>query len=105
MTAPYTQRLPALELEIKRATPDVPDDGKYYVLAKGQILGAFPSLKRAQERYKKYVEESGYQPPAKPKLTAEELVRREDLHRDIDRTAAYWADAHKFRRGGKLRHR
>ena len=106
MNERYIQRLPALNLAIKRNTPDVPPDGRYYVLLDGTTLGVFPNLKRAQERYRQHIAETGYRAPAPDPLSKDELVRREDLERDMQRTANYWADSHQHRGGGgKLRYR
>ncbi len=65
MAEPYTQKFPALDLEIRFETAGVPADGKYYVLVGGEVIGAFPRLRNAQERYKRYIDESGWRPPPK----------------------------------------
>jgi hypothetical protein len=73
MTEPYIQKFPALELEIRRNTSGVPSDGKYHVLFEGRILGSYSTLRKAQERYKQCIEESGWQPAPKSKVTADHL--------------------------------
>lgn len=72
MAEPYIKWFPALDLEIRYETAGVPADGEYYVLVGGEVTGAFLRLRKAQERYKRYVDESGWRPPRKGELSPED---------------------------------
>jgi hypothetical protein len=93
----YRQAIPDLSLSIEKATDKVPPDGKYYVLQNGKVLGAFRSVKQAQDLYRKVVQESGYQPaPVATGKTASEIATENFLAtKDL-----YWAESHKYRGGG-----
>ncbi len=47
----YRQYIPDINLAIERYSDNVPQDGKYYLLQNGQVLGVFKSLKQAQELF------------------------------------------------------
>lgn len=65
-------------ISIEQGTGKVPDDGKYYVLQDGEIVGSFKSLKEAEETYRKLVEEKALPPlEAPPKLSTEQLLAKE----------------------------
>lgn len=93
----YRQYIPDLNLSIERYTEQTPNDGKYYVLQNGEVLGSFRSLKQAQEIFKKVVQESGYKPsPPKRSKTTSELM----TERYMEAKELYWADSHRYRGGG-----
>jgi hypothetical protein len=96
-TESYRQAIPDLNLSIEKATDKVPDDGKYYVLQNGKVLGAFRNLKQAQVLYRKIVQESGYKPtPVTTTKSAAEMATENYLAaKDL-----YWAESHKYRGGG-----
>ena len=73
---PYRQALPALALSIERHTPDVPDDGAWYLLKDGQQIGRFRSLKAAKEAWDAVVASSGWS-PMKRAVDADEALARE----------------------------
>ncbi len=94
----YRQTIPELELSIERGTNRVPEDGRFYVLRNGEVLGAFRSFKKALELYKRVVEESGYRPPPVEKQS----LSQQAVARYLDAKDLYWAESHKYRAlGGK----
>jgi hypothetical protein len=74
--APYRQALSALELSIERYTPDVPDDGAWYLLRAGQQIGRFRSLKAARETWNAEIAASGWT-PTKRRIDPDEALARE----------------------------
>jgi len=99
----YKQSIPYIGLSLERATSNIPRDGYFYVLLRGEIKGKFRSLKRAQLVYKALLQESGYKPP-----TTDVKVdpAQETVDRYFDRLEAYWSNSHKYtRRGGKTMYR
>ena len=93
----YRQSIPDLNLSIERATEAVPDDGKYHVLRSGELLGSYRILKRAQEVFRRVVQESGYAPkPSDSGKTASEML----TDRYMEAKDLYWSDSHKHRGGG-----
>lgn len=96
----YKQYIPDLQLAIERFTPDVPPDGKYYLLRDGKVVGVYASLKKAQEKFRQIVAESGFVPKKaeRPTKSASEI----DIERYMEAKELYWAESYRFReRGGK----
>ena len=101
---PYRQAISALELTLERGTPNVPQDGYYYVLLKGQLRGRFRNFKQAHAEYKAILHESGYV-PAPPEAPGRDAVP-EAVRRYMDELEEYWLNSHKYkRRGGKTMYR
>ena len=73
----YRQGLEEHQLFLIQGTPEVPDDGYYYVLFQGEIAGRFRSLKQATSRYQELRKQLNLKPREVPKLTVEELRQRE----------------------------
>ena len=94
---PYRQYIPDLQLSIERNTQAVPDDGKYYVLNQGRVMGGFRSLKQAQALFKQVVEEQNYAPTSSlPTKSVSEMQNE----RYMEAKSFYWANSHKYRGGG-----
>ncbi|MEX1195068.1 MAG: hypothetical protein WD904_04675 [Dehalococcoidia bacterium] len=96
----FRQSVAAIDLSIQRATPDVPDDGWFYVVFQGLIKGRFRQKKQAEILYKGILNETGYKPdPPAPSS------RNEAVEGYLDEVENYWLDSHKHtRRGGKGRY-
>lgn len=63
-------------ISIEQGTGKVPDDGKYYVLQDGEIVGTFKSLKKAEGTYKKLIKEKRLPPLETPaKLSREQILK------------------------------
>jgi hypothetical protein len=73
----YRQGLEEHQLFVLQGTPEVPDDGSYYVLFRGDVVGRFRSLKQATARYQELRSRLNLKPREVPKLTVEELRQRE----------------------------
>lgn len=98
--SPYKHFIPKLDLSIERNTEQVPKDGKFYLIRQGQIIESFISIRKAEERFRQLVKESGYKPevsPNKPMSASEEGIARY-----LDEKDLYWAESHKYRgKGGR----
>lgn len=73
----YKHFIPKLNLSIERNTDQVPNDGKFYIVRDGHAVEGFRSLKKAEEKFKQIVEESGYKPevlPAKQRYASAEAA-------------------------------
>lgn len=96
----YRHIIPQLNLSIERNTGKVPNDGRFYIVRDGHIIESFRYIKKAEERFRQLVKESGYKPdvsPVKPWSAADE-----ELERYLDAKELYWAESHKYReKGGK----
>jgi hypothetical protein len=96
----YRHYIPALDLFIERGTSRVPGDGKYHVVYKGKIVGSFRSRKKAEQKFRQLVEESGYKPDtsiAKPVDPSQEALERYSLEKAI-----FWAEGPKYKgKGGR----
>jgi hypothetical protein len=96
----YRHIIPQLNLSIERNTAKVPNDGRFYIVREGQIIESFRSIKKAEEKFRQLVKDSGYKPkvsPTKPRTAADE-----ELERYLDAKELYWAESHKYRgKGGK----
>jgi hypothetical protein len=76
----YRQVLPDLELSIERHTENVPPDGHWYLLRRGETMGCFRSLKAAQAAWNEIVSESGWKPKTR-ELNLSDIHRREQIER------------------------
>lgn len=105
----YRQYNEKAAISLEQGTAGVPDDGRFYLLRSGEVVEAFPSLKRAQAAYKRLVDEvlalirsanaEGAEGEAKEKRLD---AVKESTERFLDAKDAYWANSHKYRRGGRL---
>jgi len=97
----YRHFIPQIDLYLERNTSRVPNDGKYYISYKGQIIESFRSPKKAEEKLKQLIAESGYKPEgaiSKPNEIDEAMDRYFFLKE------LYWSESHKYRvKGGKGR--
>ena len=94
----YKRELPRVELSIERATESVPNDGRFYLVWRGKIIGDFSSEKLALQRYKEILAEVGFE----PEETKGEQVSpaQERLDQYFYAKEVYWAESHKFREKG-----
>jgi len=97
----YRQSLESIGLSVERLTPNVPDDGWFYVVSKGKTKGRFRSLKQALACYKELVAESGWKPPVVAKAKVDPSV--EAVERYMDELGDYWGSSHRHRRPGVKR--
>ncbi|HEX78015.1 MAG TPA: hypothetical protein G4O03_06350 [Dehalococcoidia bacterium] len=96
----YKHSIPKLNLSIERNTSQVPNDGKFHIVYDGCIVASFSSIKKAEERFRQLVQESGYKPEAPP--TRPISARHESIERYLDAKDEYWAQSYKYRgKGGK----
>jgi hypothetical protein len=99
----YKRCIPEIKLSIEKGTKEVPNDGKYYLLVDGQIVEKFTLLKKAEGKFKEFVEAIGYKPKllqdVKPK------PRDETIDRYMIAKSIFWAEGPKYRdkrgRGGR----
>jgi hypothetical protein len=102
---PFIQCLDGLDLTIEKATPRTPDRRQFHVFYDGQLVGSFGTLAAARLAFLKLRDESGWTPPSRRELTAEERLEREMRARDRLTYLDYWASSHKFRGGGRPKRR
>jgi hypothetical protein len=87
---------------IKRATEDVPNDGRFHLVRNGQIVASFRTERDALLPYREAIQQSGWVP-------AEKVQGRVDISAVVaDQAAAaaedFWHESSKHRRrGGKGR--
>jgi hypothetical protein len=103
--APFVQRLEGLDLSIEKATERTPDRHRYHVFLEETLVDSFRGLPAAQERFRKLRDESGWKPPDREQLTAEEKLRRQQAAKDRLDYLEYWGTSHQFRGGGKPKRR
>lgn len=102
----YRQYISEIGLSLEQNTPSTPQDGKYYLILKGRILGSYNSQKRATEAYKKMREKLGYKAlKTQTKTERKQVIQAEDMERFFERYNRYWGSSHTFRKGGKLANR
>jgi hypothetical protein len=108
MPTPYRQYRDDVGLYIERYTPRVPQDGKWYVILKDEIAGAYRSLKAAQERYRALLQEMNYNPASSEpssSIDLAEALRREAQDEFIARHQVYWATTSGKTSGGRFANR
>ena len=100
----YRRSIPAIGLSLERGTPNVREDGYFYVLVEGEVRGRFRTMREAEAMYKELLKESGYKPPEP--AAAQVDPGREAVERYLDELGLYWSESHKHtRRGGKTMYR
>jgi hypothetical protein len=77
---PYRQTLAELELSIQRYTDAVPDDGGFYLLRGGEILGRHRTLNAAQEAWLRVLRETTWKPEPR-QIDPADARRREQAER------------------------
>jgi hypothetical protein len=103
MSEPFVQRIAGLDLTIEQATARTPDKKQFHVFRDGELVGSHKKLADAQAQFKKLRDESGWSPPPKPELTAQEMmVREREMHQRLAHFE-YWSNAGSFRGGGRPR--
>lgn len=95
----YKRELPKVGLSIERATENVPNDGRFYLVWHGKIIGDFSTERLALQRYKKILAEVGFEPE---ETEAEQVSPSQEwLDQYFYSKEIYWAESHKFQeRGG-----
>jgi hypothetical protein len=73
----YRQALEEHGLSLEQGTPTVPNDGCYYVLRKGEVVGRFKSLRAAQAFYAEQKKGLNLQPVKPPPVSIDELRHHE----------------------------
>ena len=100
----YRQAIPAIELSIERCTSQVPDDGYYYVLLRGEVKARHRLLRVALAQYKAVLQESGWRPEPPERQDVDSAP--EVVERYMDELEDYWNSSHRHsRRGGKAMYR
>ena len=92
----YRQYVPTGELSLERNTGKVPNDDWFYVLQDDVVVGRFKSFKEAQQDY--ITRRSTLALPSvasKDSTTLSNTLDQYFLDKEL-----YWAESHKFRRGG-----
>lgn len=94
----YKRELTEVGLSIERATENVPNDGRFYLVWRGKIIGDFSTEKLALRRYKEILAEVGF----KPQEIKEEQITpsQERLEQYFYAKEVYWTESHKFREKG-----
>ncbi|HHW15178.1 MAG TPA: hypothetical protein GXX28_09635 [Firmicutes bacterium] len=105
----YRQYNERVGVSLEQGTPAVPDDERYYLRRGEEIVGSYPTLKRAQTAYLKLVREelarmTASSPADSVSASSEKKVDpvKESTERFLDAKDSYWSNAHKYRRGGRL---
>lgn len=102
----YKQGVPAIDLFIERGTDRVPQDQRFHVIETGAVIGSFRTLRAAQRLYQERLTALHFAPTPAAVISTDEQLRRENLERDLLRSASYWAESYRHGAGGgKLRHR
>ena len=96
-TGSYRHFIPQLNLSIERGTARVPSDGRFYLIRDGVIIDSFRSIKKAEEKSKQLVRESGFrlETDKRPINAIEESMERYQMTKDI-----FWAEGPKHRKTG-----
>lgn len=84
----YLVKMERASLSIEQGTPNVPDDGKYYVVHQGYVAGKYKSLKQAQKLYKKILSELNL--PPLPGMSPEEqkaIQLKQSSYESVDKMA------------------
>ena len=95
----YRHFIPQLTLSIERNTLNVPNDGRFYLIRDGCIIDSFQSIKKAEERFRQLVKETGFKPEVaeQPGSAIDESMQRYQMAKDL-----FWAEGPKYKRkGGK----
>jgi hypothetical protein len=100
----YRQGLPALDLYIEQDTSRTPCAHRYYLFLRGTIIATSATLKAARTRYQAQKVALGYQAPPPVVVDAPSVLAREAQEDYLERAAAHWAAAGRYRERGRPRH-
>jgi hypothetical protein len=101
----YRQYRSDADLYIERYTARVPQDGKWYVIHRNEIVGSYRSLKAAQTRYQTILTEIGHTLPKSEPFDSTQALRSEAQDEFVARQEMYWAKIAGARRGGRFSNR
>ena len=93
---PYRQYVPTGDLSLERNSDNVPNDDWFYVLENDVVVGRFKSFRQAQHKYialRDALELPGEYPDSR-------AARVDILDQYFMEKELYWAESHRFRRGG-----
>lgn len=100
-TKTFRLAVPEAGLSIEQNTEQVPNDGRFYVVQAGRVVGGYPLLKKAREKLQQLKDEVGFTPQAAATAgTGEDRANREHVERLLDAATSYWSQSHKYRGGG-----
>ena len=91
----YRHFIPQISLSIERYTDRVPKDGKYYILKGDHCVTSFRSIKKAEEKFRQLVSESGYKPEPLP--TEKRSASDEGIDRYLQAKDEYWAESYRYK--------
>ena len=93
---PYRQYVPGTALSLERNTDIVPNDGWFYVIKNGEVVGRFKTLKHAQQEYVAIRDDLVERQVPKDEGDANTLVMDSYfLAKEL-----YWSDSYNYRRSG-----
>ena len=94
------------DVSLERATENVPRDGKFHVIAEGQIVKSVKSQKAALQAYREAIKATGKEPSPRDDsktASASEIVQAEENDRQFYLSAMYWSFSHEYSKPEKLR--
>lgn len=102
----YRQYVKHANLAIERYTERVPNDGKYHVLLKGEIVGTYKTLTAAQGKYNEILKTIPR--PSKEKELPDKArnIKKAIIENKLLADEIFWETRHErsfYRRGGKLK--
>lgn len=98
----YKHYIPELNLSIEKNTEKVPSDGKFHLLKDGKIIESFRSQKKAEEKFKQLVFDSGYKPKVPDNKSTDTVS--ETVDRFLRDKTIFYAEGAKYKkRGGRGR--
>jgi|GEM_PF-3071206 hypothetical protein len=84
----YLVKMERASLSVEQGTPNVPDDGKYYIVHRGCVVGKYKSLKQAEKLYKKILSELNLPPlPGTPPEEQEAIQSKQNAYESVDKMA------------------
>lgn len=98
--APLSIDNPDAGVGIHRLTPDVPADGRYYLVRDGVVLKGIRSLAAARTAYKALLDEMGWAP--KPREDEEKFDPASlEVERFFEEHEAYWSQSSNYAGKGR----
>ena len=97
--APLSIDNPDAGVGIHRLTPDVPADGRYYLVRDGVVVKGFRGLAAARAAYRVTLDEMGWVP--KPREVEKFDPASLEIERFFEEHEAYWSQSSSFAGKGR----
>ena len=101
----FKQTILGFNIVIEKNTPNVPKDGRYYIVLKNKIVYSSKVLKLAQSKFAALLKEMGYSHHKKEERPTiddiKDMLNKQRLDQLSKAYDDFWDNSYRFRKGGR----